>query len=99
MCAQGQIIAWSEKGMVTLSAGDVLCSKAGTKRVTMAVTDAIGITVHKTNKTDLDKIENYCLVGKGHGYFERWGCVVQQVGDKTGDYGGHGCNWHHGTQD
>jgi len=57
MCAQGQIIAWSEKGMVTLNAGDVLCSKAGTKRVTMAVTDAIGITVHKTNKTDLDKIE------------------------------------------
>jgi len=57
MCAQGQIIAWSEKGMVTLNAGDVLCSKAGTKRVTMAVTDAVGITVHKTNKTDLDKIE------------------------------------------
>ena len=57
MCAQGQIIAWSEKGMVTLNAGDVWCSKAGTKRVTMAVTDAIGITVHKTNKTDLDKIE------------------------------------------
>ena len=57
MCAQGQIIAWSEKGMVTLNSGDVLCSKAGTKRVTMAVTDAIGITVHKTNKTDLDKIE------------------------------------------
>jgi quercetin dioxygenase-like cupin family protein len=57
MCAQGQIIAWSEKGMVTLNAGDVLCSKSGTKRVTMAVTDAIGITVHKTNKTDLDKIE------------------------------------------
>jgi quercetin dioxygenase-like cupin family protein len=57
MCVQGQIIAWSEKGMVTLNAGDVLCSKSGTKRVTMAVTDAIGITVHKTNKTDLDKIE------------------------------------------
>lgn len=57
MCAQGQIIAWSEKGMVTLNAGDVLCSKAGTKRVTLAVTDAIGITFHKTNKTNLDKIE------------------------------------------
>lgn len=57
MCAKGQIIAWSEKGMVTLNEGDVLCSKSGTKRVTMAVTDAIGITVHKTNKTDLDKIE------------------------------------------
>jgi len=57
MCAKGQIIAWSEKGMVTLNAGDVLCSKAGTKRVTLAVTDAIGITFHKTSKTNLDKIE------------------------------------------
>lgn len=57
MCAKGQIIAWSEKGMVTLNAGDVLASKAGTKRVTLAVTDAIGITFHKTNKLNLDKIE------------------------------------------
>ena len=57
LCAKGQIIAWSEKGMVTLNVGDVLCSKAGTKRVTLAVTDAIGITFHKTSKTNLDKIE------------------------------------------
>lgn len=57
LCAKGQIIAWSEKGMVTLNEGDVIASKAGTKRVTLAVTDAIGITFHKTNKTNLDKIE------------------------------------------
>ena len=57
LCAKGQIIAWSEKGMVTLNEGDVICSKPGTKRVTLAVTDAIGITVHKTNKTNLEKIE------------------------------------------
>ena len=57
LCVKGQIIAWSEKGMVTLNAGDVICSKAGTKRVTLAVTDAIGITFHRTNKTDLNKIE------------------------------------------
>ena len=57
LCAKGQIIAWSDKGMVTLNEGDVLCSKAGTKRVTLAVTDAIGITFHKTSKTNLDKIE------------------------------------------
>jgi hypothetical protein len=57
LCAKGQIIAWSEKGMVTLNEGDVLASKAGTKRVTLAVTDAIGITFHKTNKINLDKIE------------------------------------------
>lgn len=57
LCAKGQIIAWSENGMVTLNEGDVIASKAGTKRVTLAVTDAIGITFHKTNKTNLDKIE------------------------------------------
>lgn len=57
LCAKGQIIAWSEKGMVTLNEGDIICSKKGTKRVTLAVTDAIGITFHKTNKVNLDKLE------------------------------------------
>ena len=57
LCAKGEIIAWSEGGMKHLYAGDIICSKPGTKRVTLAVTDAIGITFHKTNKTNLDKIE------------------------------------------
>ena len=57
MCAKGEIIAWSEKGMKTLKAGDIIESKQGTKRVTYAVTDAIGITFHKTDKTVLDDIE------------------------------------------
>lgn len=37
--------------------GDVIESQPGTKRVTLALTDAIGITIHKTDKTDLDEIE------------------------------------------
>lgn len=57
LCAKGEIIAWSECWMRHLYPGDVICSKPGTKRVTLAVTDAIGITFHKTNKTNLDKIE------------------------------------------
>jgi len=57
LCAKGEIIAWSEKGMVHLYAGDIIESRPGTKRVTLAVTDAIGITFHKTDKTDLDEIE------------------------------------------
>lgn len=57
MCAMGEIVAWTEKGMVTLRAGDVVESKPGTKRVTMAVTDSIGITIHRTDRTDLDEIE------------------------------------------
>ena len=57
MCAAGEIISWSEKGMVTLRPGDIIESKAGTKRVTLAVSDSIGVTFHRTDKTDLDEIE------------------------------------------
>jgi len=57
LCAKGEIIAWSEKGMITLKAGDVIESQPSTKRVTYAVVDSIGITFHVTDKTDLDEIE------------------------------------------
>lgn len=57
MCVSGQIIAWSEKGMKTLNPGDIIESKSGTKRVTLATVDSIGVTVHVTDKTDLNDIE------------------------------------------
>lgn len=57
LCAKGEIIAWTESGMKRLQAGDVVESKPGTKRVTLAVTDAIGITIHRTDKIDLNEIE------------------------------------------
>ena len=57
LCAKGEIIAWTENGMKKLQAGDVVESKPGTKRVTLATMDSIGITIHKTDKTDLDEIE------------------------------------------
>jgi hypothetical protein len=43
--------------MRKLQAGDVIESKPGTNRVTLATQDSIGITIHKTDKTDLDEIE------------------------------------------
>ena len=57
VCVKGEILAWSETGMRRMQAGDVIESQAGTKRVTMAVVDSIGMTIHKTDKTDLDEIE------------------------------------------
>lgn len=61
LCASGQIMAWTESGMKTLYAGDIVESKAGTKRVTLALTDAIGITVHKTDEKDLEIIEKQLI--------------------------------------
>jgi quercetin dioxygenase-like cupin family protein len=61
MCALGQIMAWTENGIKTLNAGDVVESKSGTKRVTLALTDAIGITIHKTNEKDLEIIEKQLI--------------------------------------
>ena len=57
LCAKGEIIAWTENGMRRLKEGDIIESEPGTKRVTLAVVDSIGITVHRTDKTDLDEIE------------------------------------------
>lgn len=57
VCVSGEIVSWSEKGMRHMKPGDVIESMPGTKRVTLALTDAIGMTVHKTDKTDLDEIE------------------------------------------
>jgi quercetin dioxygenase-like cupin family protein len=57
ICTKGEIIAWTEKGMKKLSAGDIIECKRGTKRVTLATMDSIGTTVHRTDKTDLDEIE------------------------------------------
>ena len=57
LCAAGEIIAWSETGMRHMMPGDVIESQPGTKRIILALTDAIAINVHKTDKTDLDEIE------------------------------------------
>ena len=57
LCAKGEIIAWTESGMKKLQAGDVVECQPGTKRVTLATQDSIGVTIHKTEETELDKIE------------------------------------------
>jgi quercetin dioxygenase-like cupin family protein len=57
ICTKGEIIAWTEKGMKKLSAGDIIECKQGTKRVTLATMDSIGTTIHRTDKTNLDEIE------------------------------------------
>lgn len=54
---KGQIVVWTETGMVRMTAPYVHVSKPGTKRVTLAEVDSSAMTVHRTDKTDLDEIE------------------------------------------
>ena len=80
LCAMGEIIAWTESGMKKLRPGDVVECQPSTKRVTLAVTDAIGITIHKTDKTDLDEIETELIEPDDLALFDSSNKLKQIVG-------------------
>ena len=81
LCAKGEIIAWTETGMRKLQAGDVIESQPGTKRVTLAVTDSIGVTVHLTDKTDLDEIEQELVEPDDLALFDSSNKLKQIIGE------------------
>lgn len=49
----------------TLRSGDVIPSKIGTKRAVYAVTDVVCITVHKTDLTTIDGLEDELIEDDG----------------------------------
>jgi quercetin dioxygenase-like cupin family protein len=57
MCAAGEILVLDGERVRRMQAGDIIECKPGTKRATFAVTDAVGVTIHKTDSTDLAQIE------------------------------------------
>lgn len=57
ICTKGMVHVYMDNEIKTISAGDVIVSKPGTKRVVVAVMDSICMTVHRTKKRNLDKIE------------------------------------------
>ena len=81
LCAMGEIIAWTESGMKKLRPGDVVECQPGTKRVTLAVTDAIGITIHKTDKTDLDEIETELIEPDDTALFDSGNNLKRIIGE------------------
>ena len=58
MVTKGKINVWSENGeMKTFCAGDIMVSKPNAKRITYSLEDSTVVTIHRTDKTDLDEIE------------------------------------------
>jgi len=54
---KGSVEVASDSKTATYRAGDVIVSQPGTKRAVLALEDSICMTVHRTDKTDLDEIE------------------------------------------
>ena len=61
MLMEGTVSVATEEGPIVMQAPKVLVSKAGTKRVVYAHTDVIWTTVHLTESTDLDEIEEQII--------------------------------------
>lgn len=57
VCVSGKLIVWDENGARLLNSGDIIQSKAGTKRVVYAVTDAIGMTMHIVDAKTVEEAE------------------------------------------
>lgn len=55
--AKGRVKVVMDNKVEVLEAGDVRVSKPGTKRAVVALKDAICMTVHRTDSTDLAEIE------------------------------------------
>ena len=67
--------------MKKLQAGDVVECQPGTKRVTLATQDSIGVTIHKTDKTDLDEIEKELVEPDNTALFDSGNNLKQIIAD------------------
>ena len=55
--ASGTVAVTTDEGVQEITGPRVLVSRPGTKRAVLALTDAVCMTVHRTENTDLDEIE------------------------------------------
>lgn len=57
ICTKGSVQVYMDDEVKTLNAGDILVSKPGTKRAVFALEDSVCMTVHRTRKRNLERIE------------------------------------------
>lgn len=66
----GDLLVWTGEVEVHLAPGDIVVSKPGTKRITYAYQDSIAMTVHRTDKTDIDEIEKEIIEAEESSMFD-----------------------------
>lgn len=68
MLIKGELSVSTENGIQRVHAPFLIVSPAGTKRVAYAHQDSIWVTIHGTNETDIEKIENQFVAGSHADY-------------------------------
>ena len=66
----GELMVAGQGENYTLRPGDVVVSPIGTKRVVFSVTDVVVMTVHKTDKTSVDELENELMSDDGRSLYD-----------------------------
>jgi hypothetical protein len=67
---KGSVMVLSDGDTQTYEAGAVIVSKPGTKRAVLALEDSICMTIHRTDKTDLDEIEEELIESESGALFD-----------------------------
>ena len=68
--SQGDMSVLTENGIKRVQAPFTIVSPAGTKRIAFAHTDTVWTTIHATEETDLDKIEDLLVANSDAEYSE-----------------------------
>jgi quercetin dioxygenase-like cupin family protein len=66
----GELMVAGQGENYTLRPGDVIVSPIGTKRVVFSVTDVVVMTVHKTDKTSVDDLEEELMHDDGRSLYD-----------------------------
>jgi len=57
MVVAGTVSVTTDEGVVTITGPHLLCSRPGTQRAVYAETDALCMTIHRTDATDIEAAE------------------------------------------
>lgn len=68
----GGVRVTTDEGVKDIWAPAVIVSKPGTKRAVLALEDSVCMTVHRTDKTELDEIEEELIEPDPLALFDSW---------------------------
>lgn len=69
---KGAVRVTTDDGVRDIHAPSVIVSRPGTKRAVYALEDSVCMTVHRTDKTDLDEIEEELIEPDDLALFDSW---------------------------